>query len=172
MGQVHAQAFHARADVAPQRGIVGHADEPHRHSLRGKILARAPHVAADYREKLEGQLKNALGRPALYAMNSLLPGGNTGLWHVTIGNPKNPIAAIGNLILDDAEITHHGALGIDDFPSELKVVVKLKHAKPRDMVDIARMYTQGVSGFYNQPVNHPVSSFYMYDENTKFNDIE
>ena len=28
--------------------------------LRGKILARAPHVAADYREKLEGRLKNAL----------------------------------------------------------------------------------------------------------------
>ena len=122
--------------------------------------------------QVKGQLKNALGRPALYAMNSLLPGGNTGLWHVTIGNPKNPIAAIGNLILDDAEITHHGALGIDDFPSELKVVVKLKHAKPRDMVDIARMYTKGASGFYNQPVNHPVSSFYMYDENTKFNDIE
>lgn len=122
--------------------------------------------------QVKGQLKNALGRPALYAMNSLLPGGNTGLWHVTIGNPKNPIAAIGNLILDDAEITHHGALGIDDFPSELKVVVKLKHAKPRDMVDIARMYTKGVSGFYNQPVNHPVSSFYMYDESPQFKDTE
>lgn len=29
-------------------------------ALRGKILARAPRVAADYREKLEGRLKNAL----------------------------------------------------------------------------------------------------------------
>lgn len=97
---------------------------------------------------IRGQLKNALGRPSFYAFDSLLPGGLSGLWHLTIGNPKNPIAAIGNLILDSAEITHSGPLGIDDFPTELTVVVKLKHAKPRDITTIGQMYTKGERGIY------------------------
>lgn len=97
---------------------------------------------------IRGQLKNALGRPSFYAFDSLLPGGLSGLWHLTIGNPKNPIVAIGNLILDNAEITHSGPLGIDDFPTELTVVVKLKHAKPRDITTIGQMYTKGERGIY------------------------
>lgn len=97
---------------------------------------------------VRGQLKNALGRPSFYAFDSMLPGGLSGLWHLTIGNPKNPIAVMGNLILDSAEITHSGPLGIDDFPTELTVVVKLKHAKPRDITTIGQMYTKGERGIY------------------------
>ena len=48
---------------------------------------------------LRGLLKNALGRPSFYAFNSLLTGDDTGLWHVTIGNPRNPIVTMGNLIM-------------------------------------------------------------------------
>lgn len=95
---------------------------------------------------LTGMLKNKLGRPAVYAINSLLKGENVGLWHVTIGNPRNPIMSMGNLILTNAEITHSGPLGIDDFPTELKVVVSLKHARPRDLTEIASMYTCGQGG--------------------------
>ena len=95
-----------------------------------------------------GTLKNHLGRPALYAMDSLLKGDDVGLWHVTIGNPKNPIAAMGNLILTDASIQQSGPLGLDDFPTELKVTVTLKHARSRDAVEIGRMYTKGTNGIY------------------------
>jgi len=95
-----------------------------------------------------GHLKNELGRPALYAMDSLLSGDNVGLWHVTIGNPKNPIAAMGNLILTNASVQHYGPLGIDDFPTEMKVTVTLKHARSRDAVEIGRMYTKGTNGIY------------------------
>lgn len=95
-----------------------------------------------------GQLKNKLGRPALYAMNSLLKGDNVGLWHVTIGNPKNPIAVMGNLILDDAQLQISGPLGLDDFPSEIKVTCNLKHARSRDAVEIGRMFTKGTNGIY------------------------
>lgn len=96
-----------------------------------------------------GLMKNAMGRPAKYAFDSLLNQGLTGVWHVTIGNPLNPIASIGNLIIDgDVEITHSGPLGLDDFPTEITVKVPLKHAMPRDMVDIQRMYTKGHKGIY------------------------
>lgn len=92
----------------------------------------------------KGALKNALGRPALYAINSLVSGENLGLWHVTIGNPLNPILTIGNLILTNAELSFGDCpLGLEDFPTELKCVVTLKHCKPRDLVDISRMFTKG-----------------------------
>lgn len=97
---------------------------------------------------LTGLVKNKLGRPSLYAFDSLLSGANVGLWHVTIGNPKNPIACFGNLIMTSAKITHSGPLGLDDFPTELKVTVSLKHARGRDATDIQKMYTKGENAIY------------------------
>ena len=116
----------------------------------------------------KGFLKNALGRPQMYAWQSLLKGDDVGLWHVTIGNPKNPILSIGNLILTNAELTHSGPLGIDDFPSELKVSVTLKHARPRDITDIGRMYTKGASALYQHFAAHKLSEFFP----TKVNGTE
>lgn len=95
---------------------------------------------------VKGMLKNNLGRPALYATNSILTGDPTGFWHVTIGNPRNPIMSMGNLIIDNASVQHYGPLGIDDFPTGLKVTVSLKHSKSRDMIEIGKMYTRGTTG--------------------------
>lgn len=97
-------------------------------------------------DMLKGMIKNKLGRPSLYATNSILTGEPVGLWHVTIGNPRNPIMAMGNLIIENASIQHYGPLGLDDFPTGLKVTVNLKHAKPRDMMEIGKMYTMGAVG--------------------------
>ena len=113
-----------------------------------------------------GELKNKLGRPALYAMDSLLKGDNVGLWHVTIGNPKNPIAVMGNLIMTNAQFQTSGPLGLDDFPSEIKVTVTLKHARSRDAVEIGRMFTKGTNGIYysylgkGRPGNRSDSKYY------------
>lgn len=108
-----------------------------------------------------GMIKNKLGRPALYAMDSLLKGDNVGLWHVTIGNPKNPIAAMGNLILTKASIQHTGPLGIDDFPSEIIVTATLKHARSRDSIEIERMYTKGMSAIYFAHHNKGIGNHFM-----------
>ena len=113
-----------------------------------------------------GTLKNKLGRPALYAMDSLLKGDDVGLWHVTIGNPKNPIAAIGNLIMTDASVQQFGPLGLDDFPTELKVTVTLKHARSRDAVEIGRMYTKGTNGIYYPLQNKNIENWYTFDDSS------
>lgn len=109
---------------------------------------------------LKGLLKNALGRPTLYAWQSLLTGDDVGLWHVTIGNPRNPIMVMGNLILTNSTVQHSGPLGIDDFPTELKVSITLKHARPRDLTEIGRMYTKGASGIYHVLAHHDLNDFF------------
>ena len=102
---------------------------------------------------LKGMFMNKIGRPSVYAFSSLLSGSPVGLWHLTIGNPRNPIMAMGNLILTESTIQHYGPLGIDDFPTGIKVAVTLKHAKSRDAVEISKMYTKGASSIYLNFVN-------------------
>lgn len=99
-------------------------------------------------DAMKGMIKNQLGRPAMYAFNSLLTGEPVGPWHLTIGNPRNPIMVMGNLILENSEVTHLGPLGLDDFPTELKVTVTLKHAMSRDSVGIQKMYTKGTKAIH------------------------
>lgn len=109
---------------------------------------------------VQGMIKNGLGRPAVYALDSLLTGDNVGLWHLTIGNPRNPIMSIGNLIIDKSEITQSGPLGLDDFPTDLMVAVSLKHGRPRDSAEIQKMYTKGSGPIYTPLGAKAASNFY------------
>lgn len=131
---------------------------------------------------VQGMIKNGLGRPAVYALDSLLTGDNVGLWHLTIGNPRNPIMSIGNLIIDKSEITQSGPLGLDDFPTDLMVSVSLKHGRPRDSAEIQKMYTKGSGPIYTPLGAKAASDFYKLtstkysanitkDENDKENSV-
>lgn len=91
---------------------------------------------------------NRLGRPQKAMYNALLSPAPIGFWHVTIGNPKKPIMSIGNMIITNCEIEHQGPLGLDDFPTGLKVTVNLTRGKPRDLRDIEKLYMQGNDRIY------------------------
>lgn len=151
------QAGGAVVDAAEgmAKAVIGATDDAKQKLGEAKNNAKGAAAAAGNAVKrsniggaLTGLIKNKLGRPSLYAFDSLLSGANVGLWHVTIGNPKNPIACFGNLIMTSAKITHSGPLGLDDFPTELKVTVSLKHARGRDATDIQKMYTKGENAIY------------------------
>lgn len=127
---------------------------------------------------LKGMLEAQLGRPSIYALDSLLSGDNVGLWHLTIGNPKNPIASIGNLILTNASITQSGPLGIDDFPTEIKVSITLKQARSRDLSEISRIYTKGTKTIYLDHKYDNMNSLFEFSDdiskalgNKKFEDV-
>ena len=92
---------------------------------------------------------NKLGRPQKAMYNALLSPAPIGFWHVTIGNPKRPIMSIGNMIITDVSIEHQGPLGLDDFPTGLKVTVQLDRGKPRDLRDIEKLYMQGNDRIYS-----------------------
>ena len=91
---------------------------------------------------------NKLGRPQKAMYNALLSPAPIGFWHVTIGNPKKPIMSIGNMVITNVSIEHSGPLGLDDFPTGLKVTVELDRGKPRDLRDIEKLYMQGTDRIY------------------------
>ena len=98
---------------------------------------------------LGGFLKGAVGGPTgTTATRTFISGEPTGDWHVTVGNPLNPIVMMGNMICDNTKMTLGQGLGYDDFPMEVKFEVDLKHGKPRDKGDIENMFNAGQGRIY------------------------
>lgn len=89
------------------------------------------------------------------AVQSLLTGDPTGQWHVTVGNPLNPIMVLGNLVCTNTEINFEGPMGIQDFPEKLVVSITLKPGRPRDKAEIESMFNAGRGRFYIQPADAP-----------------
>jgi len=96
-------------------------------------------------EKTAGQI------PYLEGMKAILTGNPVGEWHVTIGNPLNPIAMIGNLICDSMTVEFGEELGPDDFPTEIKITVNLKHGMARDRDAIESIFNRGMGRTYSLP---------------------
>jgi hypothetical protein len=84
---------------------------------------------------------------------SFLTGAPIGEWHLTIGNPCNPIAMIGNLICDDVAIEFGEALGPDDFPTSIKATFTLKHARARERGEIESIFNRGDGRLYQSSQN-------------------
>lgn len=89
--------------------------------------------------------------PTLNGMRALLTGEAIGNWHLTVGNPLNPIMVIGNLICSDMHVECGEELGPDDFPLELKVTYTLEHAMARDKSSIQSMFNRGNGRIYQLP---------------------
>lgn len=89
--------------------------------------------------------------PTVNGMQALLIGLPVGNWHLTIGNPLNPIAVIGNLICEKVQTKWSDELGPDDFPTELKVTYTLSHGMARDKAGIQSMFNRGCGRIYSLP---------------------
>ena len=89
--------------------------------------------------------------PSIHGMRALLTGEPVGNWHLTVGNPLNPIMVIGNLICTDMKVEVGEELGPDDFPTELKVIYTLEHGMPRDKSGIQSMFNRGSGRIYQLP---------------------
>lgn len=109
-----------------------------------------------YLEKITGTAGRALAAkwvkgtnaPWLTSAHALLTGDPVGDWHLTIGNPLNPIVMIGNLIVEDAEYEFSNELGPDDFPISFKCTVHLKHGMGRDKDATESMFNRGAGRIY------------------------
>ena len=98
--------------------------------------------------------------PSVNGMRAILTGEPVGNWHLTVGNPLNPIMVIGNLICTDMKFEFSEEMGPDDFPLELKVVYSIEHAMARDKAAIQSMFNRGAGKIYQLPDYIRASSDY------------
>jgi hypothetical protein len=119
-------------------------------SLEG-VANAAKNLGSGLLANIVGGGLDKMGRPGVQGVNSLLTGEDTGEWHVTIGNPVNPIISIGNLALESTDMELGGVLGPDDFPTKLIVTCKLKPARPRDRTDMMAMFHKNGRTYLTNP---------------------
>ena len=100
---------------------------------------------------LAGYILKGATIPWVRHKKALLTGDPTGEWHLTIGNPLNPIAMIGNLVCDGLEIKWSDELGPDDFPIGFDAVVTLKHGLGRYRDAVESMFNRGYGRIYSIP---------------------
>lgn len=98
--------------------------------------------------------------PSISGMKAILTGEPVGNWHLTVGNPLNPIMVIGNLICTDMKFEFSEEMGPDDFPLELKVVYSIEHGMARDKSSIQSMFNRGAGKTYQLPDYIRASSDY------------
>ena len=121
-------------------------------------------VAKDIGGLMDGKdskfLNNILGGTLMKMFNSpqggqaaasLLTGDPTGSWHLTVGNPLNPVMMVGNLTCRETNVTFEGGMGVQDFPERMVVEITLKPGRARDKLDIESMFNMGRGRFYLQP---------------------
>lgn len=89
--------------------------------------------------------------PKITGMGGLLIGAPVGEWHLTIGNPFNPIAVIGNLVCSKMNVEWDDELGPDDFPMGFTVTYDIQHGMARDSDAIQSMFNRGMGKFYALP---------------------
>ena len=94
---------------------------------------------------------SAASRPEMLSIRTLLSGDPTGEWHLTIGNPLDPIMRIGNMHVYKTNFSCSETLGADDFPTEIYFEVELKPGMPRDTGSIESMFNLGFGKMTYQP---------------------
>ena len=128
-------------------------------AAHGGIWETIKSLLNDIGGMLVGGMLNQMGRPVQAYANSLLSERPVGFWHLTIGNPNHPIMTMGNMILKNTTITHYGPLGLDDFPTGIKVVCELDRGKGRDSRNIEAIYMSGNDRIYSS-MNEKVLDIY------------
>lgn len=98
-----------------------------------------------------GLMKLMNGPQGGTVINAFMTGDPTGQWHMTVGNPMNPIMVCGNLALQSSDVEFEGPLSYEGFPTKIKLTVNLKPARPRDKGEIESMFNAGRGRMYLQP---------------------
>lgn len=126
-------------------------------SKAGSMLSN---LASNLNDMWRSQVIKNSAMPNIVGMRALLTGEPVGNWHLTVGNPLNPIMVIGNLICTGMKVEWGEELGPDDFPTELKVTYEIEHGMARDKAAIQSMFNRGNGKIYELPDYIRASSDY------------
>jgi len=92
----------------------------------------------------------------------------SGSWHVTVGNPFNPIAAVGDMVISRGEgmrMSFNNELSYNDQPTEVTFVIGIENARPRGAQEIEQIFNAGKGRIYVYPQIDDDPDLYLSDSN-------
>lgn len=114
------------------------------------------YIVSRYREDLKASLSVDTGLPS-------------GIWHVTIGNPKAPIISCGDLIVESSRLKLGKELGYNDFPNSFEITYSLKSARPRGRNELIRIFNSGRGRLYVYKQTNLNPDYDLYGSDTTQN---
>lgn len=108
-----------------------------------ELVKNATTVASTLNKQMQG-----LNKTIVQGTKATINGSPTGEWHLQVGNPFAPMMMIGNLWCTSAVFNFNDDLSADDFPTELKVTLKLDFGQPRDASSVQSMFNAGGGRIY------------------------
>ena len=154
--------FHKGDDVGFLKSVMGDLSQKISAPFSGPdgLIGGLKTLAGNLGSQFLGGQMDKLGRPQMTGFISLLQGKPTGEWHLTVGNPFQPILMIGNLCLMDSKVGFQGPLTADDVPSVITLTVELDHGMPRDKYGIQQMFNFGRGRFYGSELSDKPKTYY------------
>lgn len=92
----------------------------------------------------------------------------SGSWHVSVGNPFNPIASVGDLVINRSggmTMKFNNELSYDDKPTEVTFSISLKNARPRGAQEIEQIFNAGKGRIYVYPQYDDDPDLFLSDTN-------
>jgi len=109
--------------------------------------------------KITEMIKNTLDlsikrfRWDLKSSLALTTGLPTTPWHVTVGNPLNPILSIGNVVVDQGNIKFGNEFNFNDMPTNFKVSFNIDFGRPLGRSELLEILNINYERNYNNSSN-------------------
>jgi hypothetical protein len=109
--------------------------------------------------KITEMIKNTLDlsikrfRWDLKSSLALTTGLPTTPWHVTVGNPLNPILSIGNVVVDQGNIKFGNEFNFNDMPTNFKVSFDIDFGRPLGRSELLEILNINYERNYNNSSN-------------------
>jgi hypothetical protein len=119
---------------------------------------------------LGSSFKNTVGaifgkyKIALTGVINALTGSPSTPWHVTIGNPKKPLFASGDLYMDEVSVKLGPVLSWNDLPSSIKIDFTLKNARNLGADEIFERFQATGVRTYQRPIDFYASPGAVKDD--------
>ena len=79
---------------------------------------------------------------------ALMTGLPTTPWHLTIGNPFNPVISVSNILVKDIKIGWSNDMGFNDMPTKLNISIELGFSRPLGGNEIMEIFNNGYGRKY------------------------
>ena len=112
---------------------------------------KAGNLLTNLKNMWHNRMMSQTALPSIKSGGNILVGEPTGEWHLTVGNPLNPMMVIGNLICTEMKVSWDEEIGPDDFPTGFSVDYTIEHGMARDSDGIQSMFNRGMGKFYALP---------------------
>jgi hypothetical protein len=115
-----------------------------------------PSIGQQLENGLDNVLKSLLAstivkyRWPLRSSISVMTGLPSTPWHLTIGNPYNPIISINDIVIEDINLTFDNEFAFNDMPTGFKTDITVKMGRGMGAQEIFQIFNNSYQRLYNQ----------------------